>query len=99
MKISNSNFFFPLCMLAELIAVCSFSEGAFLQSVEYVEAMLLCLQAVESNKVAILADINPKLVSVFVPMSRWFDGSRALMLVSFVSLYFVLVAQWPSEKS
>ncbi|XP_076435294.1 run domain Beclin-1-interacting and cysteine-rich domain-containing protein-like isoform X2 [Babylonia areolata] len=39
-----------------------YQEGAFLCHVDYVEAMLICLHAVETNKVAGLADINPRLL-------------------------------------
>lgn len=41
------------------------SDGAFLQNATYVAAMLTCLYAVESNKVVVLAEINPKLVNMF----------------------------------
>ncbi|KAL8580862.1 hypothetical protein ACOMHN_039562 [Nucella lapillus] len=43
-----------------------YQEGAFLRSADYVEAMLICLHAVESNRVAGLAEINPRL-----PQQRW----------------------------
>ena len=41
-----------------------FSEDAFLFSVEYFEAMCVCLEAVEENKASLLAEINPKLVCI-----------------------------------
>ncbi|XP_070213069.1 run domain Beclin-1-interacting and cysteine-rich domain-containing protein-like isoform X3 [Littorina saxatilis] len=44
-----------------------YQEGAFLRSEEYVTAMLICLRAVESNKVVNLADINPKLLQPHRP--------------------------------
>lgn len=42
---------------------CYVSDGAFLRNSDFVQAMLICLRAVELNKVAVLADIDPKIVS------------------------------------
>ncbi len=39
-----------------------FPADAFLRHAEYFQAMLICLHAVEQNKAALLADINPVLV-------------------------------------
>ena len=41
-----------------------FAEEAFLCQKDYLQAMLICLEAVEQNKPAILAEVNPNLVSV-----------------------------------
>ena len=48
-----------------ILLLMSVSDGAFLQNAEYVAAMLICLHALESNKVVVLAEINPKLVNLF----------------------------------
>ncbi|XP_013409289.1 run domain Beclin-1-interacting and cysteine-rich domain-containing protein-like [Lingula anatina] len=39
-----------------------YEESAFLRHHEYMRAMLICLQAVENNRVALLAEINPLLL-------------------------------------
>ena len=51
-----------------------FSEEAFLRCPAYLQSMLICLQAIEQNKVALLADINPSLVNLSA--STWQDGSN-----------------------
>ncbi|XP_025080052.1 run domain Beclin-1-interacting and cysteine-rich domain-containing protein-like isoform X2 [Pomacea canaliculata] len=39
-----------------------YHDGAFLRNSDFVQAMLICLRAVELNKVAVLADIDPKIL-------------------------------------
>jgi len=43
-----------------------FSEDAFLFNPRYLKAMCICLQAVEENRVSLLAEIDAKLVIVFL---------------------------------
>lgn len=43
------------------------SADAFLCNPKYVQALLICLNAIEHNKVTLLADIDPALVSPFHP--------------------------------
>lgn len=46
------------------------SEDAYLSQPQYFKVMTLCLQAVEQNKAALLADINPILVRSLVLSRR-----------------------------
>ena len=51
-------------MALTLPSLIFFAEEAFLCQKDYLQAMLICLEAVEQNKPAILAEVNPNLVSV-----------------------------------
>ncbi len=51
-----------------------FAEQSFLCQKEYLQAMLICLQAVEQNKAAILADVNPNLVCLSNVVWQVFGG-------------------------
>ena len=44
----------------------SIVECAFLRQSAHVQALLICVQAVEQNNPALLAEIDPALVSIYI---------------------------------